>query len=62
VDTDVSTSSIVDKPSDEMTVKGAAVSTPAAVDEPGTEAAVENTAVGTPALESKLMAPLTLFL
>jgi hypothetical protein len=49
VDTEVSTSSAVDEPGDEVTVEGAAVGIPAAVDEPGTDAAAENTAVGTPA-------------
>ncbi|KAF8846625.1 hypothetical protein BDZ45DRAFT_786549 [Acephala macrosclerotiorum] len=47
VDTEVSTSSAVDEPGDEVTVGGAAVGTPAAVDEPDTEAATEDTAVGT---------------
>ncbi|KAG9228566.1 hypothetical protein BJ875DRAFT_489739 [Amylocarpus encephaloides] len=49
VDTEVSISSAVDKPGDEVTVKGVAVGTPAAVDEPDTDEAAENTAVGTPA-------------
>jgi hypothetical protein len=49
VDTDVSTSSTVDKPGNEVTVKGVAVGTLAAIDEPGTKATAENTAVGTPA-------------
>lgn len=54
VDTEVTTFSVVDKTSDEVTIEGATVSILVAVDKPSIEAAAKNIAVGVSAVVDEL--------